>query len=389
MIPRQAASLAATLAGEFKVVAIVGPRQAGKTTLAREVFPDMPYVSLEAPDTLAFAFGDPRRFLAQYPEGAVIDEAQRCPDLFSYLQGIVDARKGPGQFVLTGSQHFGLMEKLTQSLAGRVGFLRLLPFSLPELQGAGRAPDSVEAMLVKGGYPPLYDQPVTPERWLDAYIMTYVERDVRQLLNVRDLSAFRLFVRLCAGNVGQLLNLSRLGADAGINQKTAQSWLGILETSFIAFRLQPHHRNFRRRLVKTPKLYFYDAALAARLLGVDSPEQLATHAMRGSLFENWVVTELLKGRGARGKTDNLYFWRSHVGQEVDVVAEHADGLMPVEIKSGATIASDWLTDLRAWVELAGSAAEGPTLVYGGDRRQSRSGVDVLPWGQVGALAEVV
>ena len=389
MIPRQAADLAATLAREFRVVAIVGPRQAGKTTLAREVFADRPYVSLEAPDTLAFALDDPRRFLAQYPDGAVIDEAQRCPDLFSYLQGVVDEQDEPGRFILTGSQHFGLMEKLTQSLAGRVGFLRLLPFSLPELQKARRAPESVEAMLFKGGYPPLYDQPVTPERWLDAYITTYVERDVRQLVDVRDLTAFQLFVRLCAGTVGQLLNLSRIGADAGVNQTTARRWLGILETSFVAFRLRPHHRNFRKRLVKTPKLYFYDAALASRLLGVDSPEQLTTHAMRGPLFENWVVTELLKGRGARGKADNLYFWRSHVGREIDVVAEHADRLQPIEVKSGATVASDWLTDLRAWLDLAGPVAERPTLVYGGDARQSRRGVDVLPWREIGELAESV
>lgn len=389
MIPRQTAPLATALASEFKIVAIVGPRQAGKTTLARAVFPDMPYVSLETPDDLQFARDDPRRFLGQYSNGAVIDEAQRCPDIFSYLQGIVDDTKRPGQFILTGSQHFGLMEKLTQSLAGRVGFLRLLPFSLGELQRAGRAPRSLDELLFKGGYPPLYDQPVTPERWLNAYITTYVERDVRQLLNVRDLASFQLFLRLCAGNVGQLLNMSRLGADAGVDQKTVRSWLGILESSFIAFRLQPHHRNFRKRLVKTPKLYFHDTALAVRLMGVESPDQLVTHPLRGAIFENWVITELLKGRSARGKSDNLYFWRSHVGHEVDVVAEQGNRLMPVEIKSGATIASDWFEEIRFWLDLAGRTAEKPHIIYGGDRRQSRSGIEVLPWQQIGSLAEIV
>ncbi len=389
MITRQSAELAKQLAGEFKLVAVVGPRQSGKTTLARAVFANKRYVSLEEPDNLQFAREDPRGFLAQHPDGAVIDEAQRCPDLFSYLQGIVDERNIPGQFILTGSQHFGLMESITQSLAGRVGFLRLLPFSLKELQRARLAPDSVELMLFKGGYPPLYDQPVVPERWLDAYTTTYVERDVRQLINVRDLSAFQLFLRLCAANVGQMLNASRLGGDVGIDQKTVRAWIGLLESSFIAFRLQPHFRNFRKRLVKTPKLYFYDPALATRLLGIESPEQLVTHAQRGALFENWVITELLKGRGARGKGDNLFFWRSHIGHEIDIIADRGDLLVPVEIKSGATIASDWFDSLQKWLDLAGSVAGNPTLVYGGRGRQSRKGIDVLPWNEIEHLADIV
>ena len=278
---------------------------------------------------------------------------------------------------------------MTQSLAGRVGFLRLLPFSHGELRNAGCAPDSIELMLFKGGYPPLYDQPVVPERWLDAYITTYVERDVRQLINVRDLSAFQLFVRLCAANVGQLLNMSRIGADVGIDQKTVRAWFGLLESSFITFRLQPHFRNFRKRLVKTPKLYFYDPALAVRLLGIDSPSQLAMHPLRGVLFENWVIVELLKGRGVRGKSDNLYFWRSHTGHEVDVIVDQGDRLRPIEVKSGATIASDWLENLRRWIDLAGPAASNPTLVYGGHSRQLRRDIDVIPWSEIEGLAETV
>ncbi len=386
MIPRQAFALARTLATGFKVVAIVGPRQAGKTTLARAAFGDRPYVSLEDPDDRRFAREDPRRFLAQFPRGAVIDEAQRCPDLFSYLQGVVDPRRSPGQFILTGSQHFGLMEKIGQSLSGRVGFLRLLPFSHAELRAGRIAPSSLDEILFKGGYPPVYDLPASPERWYNAYIATYVERDLRNLLNVRDLAAFHLFVRLCAGSVGQLVNLSRLGSDAGIDQKTARAWLGILEAGFIAFRLPPHHRNFRKRLVKSPKLYFFDTGLACRLLGVADPEQLATHPMRGNLFENWVIVELLKGRGARGKEDNLYFWRDHVGHEVDVLADQGTLLRPLEIKAGSTVAGDWFDGLSRWMALAGREGRDPALIYGGTRAQDRGKVRVIPWQDIGELA---
>jgi hypothetical protein len=346
-------------------------------------------VSLEDPDDLRFARDDPRRFLGQFPEGAVIDEAQRCPDLFSYLQGVVDARRRPGQFILTGSQHFGLMERIGQSLAGRVGFLRLLPFSYPELRDGGIAPATLDDTLFRGGYPPVYDLPASPERWYNAYLATYVERDLRQTVNVRDLGAFQLFVRLCAGSIGQMTNLSRLGADGGIDQKTARAWLGILETSFIAFRLLPHHRSFRKRLVKSPKLYFFDTGLAARLLGVDSPGQLATHPMRGALFENWVISELMKGRGARGQEDNLFFWRDHIGHEVDVLADHGTTLQPVEIKSGSTIAPDWFDGLSRWMTLAGRAGRQPTLVYGGDHRQDRGAARVVPWKDIGSVAEVI
>ena len=389
MIPRQAADLARSLAEEFKVVAITGPRQAGKTTLAKAVFGDRPYVNLEEPDQRQFAQDDPRRFLELYPEGAVIDEAQRCPDLFSYLQSLVDARSDAGQFILTGSQHFGLLERITQSLAGRVGFLRLLPFSIGELDRGRVRPGSLDELLFHGGYPPVYDQPVTPERWYNAYITTYVERDVRQLLNVRDLGAFQRFVALCAGNIGQLLNASRIGADVGVTHATVRSWLDILEASFIVFRLRPHHRNFRKRLVKNPKLYFFDTGLAARLLGIETPRQLATHAMRGALFENWVIAEMLKSRGNRGKNDNLFFWRSHVGEEIDVIAEGGEGLLPVEIKAKSTLAPDWFQALNKWRGLAGEIAGVPWLVYGGKQRQRRGDVEVLPWEAIEELGNIV
>jgi predicted AAA+ superfamily ATPase len=388
MILRQAAQLAQELAGEFKVVAIVGPRQAGKTTLAQMVFSDKPYVNLEDPDQRLFAREDPRRFLALYADGAVIDEMQHCPELFSYLQGIVDQKSLMGQFILTGSQHFGMLERISQSLAGRVGFLRLLPFSLEELENGGVGPKKLDELLLKGGYPPVYDQPVSLERWYNAYIATYVERDVRQLLNVRDLGMFQRFITLCAGNTGQMLNTARLGNDLGVVHNTVRSWLNILETSFITFRLRPHHQNFRKRLVKTPKLYFYDTGLAARLLGIETTEQLALHPMRGPLFENWVVVELLKGRSNSGKADNLFFWRNNTGDEVDVIAEQGGRLLPIEIKSGSTIASDWFKPLVKWSGLAGSVAQTPWLVYGGEQCQTRQDIEVLPWRNIMELTAI-
>jgi predicted AAA+ superfamily ATPase len=389
LVTRRAAPLARELAEEFKVVAIVGPRQSGKTTLARAVFPDRVYVSLEEPDQRRFAHDDPRRFLDHFGPGTIIDEVQRCPELLSYLQGRVDARQGTGQYILTGSQHLTLMTRIGQSLAGRVGFLQLLPFAADELVRANLLPESLDQALFQGAYPPVYHQPVRPERWYSAYAATYAERDVRQLLNVRDLGTFQRFLALCAASVGQLLNTAHLAADLGLSQPTVMAWIGVLEASFLVVRLRPHHRNFRKRLVKTPKLYFLDTGLAARLLGIQSPAQLATHAMRGLLFENWVVAELLKARANRGLDANLFFWRSHTGHEIDVVAERGDRLLPIEVKSGSTLASDWFASLAKWSELAGSAADPPWLVYGGNQRFLRQGIEVCPWRQLPEVADRV
>ena len=387
MVDREAAPLARTLAREFKIVAIIGPRQAGKTTLARAVFAAKPYASLEDPDLLSFAQEDPRRFLALYPGGAVIDEAQRCPELFSYLQGVVDRRPEPGQFVLTGSQHFGLVQRITQSLAGRVGFVNLLPFSAGELQAGGWLSDSLDETLLRGGYPPIFDMPAAPERWYNAYLVTYAERDVRQLRNVQDLATFQRMLRLCAGAVGQLADLTRIGNDAGVDQKTVRAWLNVLEASFILFRLPPHERNFRKRLVRTPKLYFYDTGLAARLIGIESAAQLSAHPLRGALFENWVITEFLKGRWNAGRQSNLSFWRSHGGLEIDLLLEQGQVLAPVEVKSGATVSRDWFKPLRRWRELAGDTAGRAAIVYGGDQAQQRSDAEVVPWRRVAAVTQ--
>jgi predicted AAA+ superfamily ATPase len=367
------------LARGFPIVAITGPRQSGKTTLARQTFPDKPYLSLEDPDVLALAESDPRGLLASNPHGAVLDEAQRAPQLFSYLQTRVDESGAPGAWILTGSQQFGLLSGITQSLAGRVGMLQLLPFSVPELRAAGRLPPTLDELLVRGFYPPLYDRPVSSGDWFAAYIATYVERDVRQLVNVRDLSTFQRFVKMCAARTGQLLNLSSLAADCGISHNTAAAWISVLEASYIVHLLRPHHRNFNKRLVKTPKLYFCDAGLASWLLGVREPGQVSFHAQRGALFETLVVNEFLKQQLNDGQPSNLFFWRDSKGLEIDLLIERGDDLTPVEIKSGQTIAPDSFAGLTQWLALSGDPGHRAWLVYGGDREHRKDNVGILPW----------
>jgi len=379
MIPRTARQTAERLAEGFPIVAITGPRQSGKTTLARAVFPDKPYVTLEDPEEREFAESDPRRFLARFPEGAVIDEAQRCPDLFSYLQGIVDRRGRMGAFILTGSQQFGLISGITQTLAGRVGLIQLLPFSLAELTLAGCLPNDLDTLLFQGGYPPLYDRPVAPGDWYPNYVITYLERDVRQLLAVRDLALFQRFLKLCAARCGQLLNLSSLATDCGISHVTASEWLTVLEASYIVMRLRPYHRNFGKRLVKTPKLYFFDSGLAGHLLGIRDAATLATHAQRGALFETLIVAEFVKRAFHNGQPADLYFWRDSAGHEVDLLFEQNGKLRPVEIKSGATFVPGWLDAARRWQELAGDDALTPWLIYGGDNSFGRETGEVFGW----------
>lgn len=386
MIKRSATNTLLELCAGYPIVAITGPRQSGKTTLARALFAAKPYVSLEDPDQRELASIDPRGFLARYPDGAVVDEAQRCPDLFSYLQTRVDLDGRCGLFVLTGSQQFGLLSGITQSLAGRVGLVELLPLSLGELTAAGMVPASLEDILFKGAYPPIHTRPVAPGAWYANYVRTYVERDVRQLVNVRDLGTFQRFVRMCAARTGMLLNLSALANDCGITHNTAKAWLSILEASYIVFLLRPHHANFNKRLVKAPKLYFYDSGLAAWLLGITESDMLAIHPMRGPLFESWVVAELLKGRFNRGLVSNLFFWRDSSGNEIDVLAETGGVLVPIEIKSGQTVTRDFFTGLLRWQAIADGAAGGGFLVHGGEHHQSRSGVEVLPWREIGRLA---
>jgi len=383
MILRSAENTIRNLQRGFPIITITGPRQSGKTTLAKAIFHERPYASLEDPDIRQAALDDPRTFLGRFPDGAVLDEVQRCPELLSYLQTIVDADGRMGLYILTGSQQFGLMSRITQSLAGRTGFLELLPFSVTELAQAGRLKPTLDEMLFTGGYPPIYDRQVPPRTWFGAYVTAYIERDVRQILKVQELETFQRFVRLCAGRTGQLLNLSSLATECGITHNTAKAWISVLEASYIIFLLRPHHANFNKRLVKAPKLYCYDVGLAAWLLGIQVPEQIETHPLRGSLFETFIVSELLKSRLNRGERPNLFFWRDSNGNEVDVIVEQGTMLQPIEIKSGRTITRESFAGLEKWCALAGDAASSPTLIYGGEDSYSRKGASVIGWKNAG------
>ena len=379
MIPRAAANTLQRLTKGFPVVALTGPRQSGKTTLAKAVFADKAYVSLENPDEREFAEQDPRRFLQRFDDGAILDEVQRCPVLLSWLQGLVDERGRMGDFILTGSAQFDLVSGITQSLAGRVGRIELLPLSAGELAGAGKLPHSLNEALYRGSYPALYDRELAPDDWFPNYVATYLERDVRQLIAVRDLAQFQRFVKMCAARSGQMLNLAALGADCGISAVTAREWLTVLEASYLVMRLPPYHRNFGKRVVKTPKLYFLDVGLMAWLLGIRDAAAIETHAARGALFETYVVSELVKQRFNAGRPADLYFWRDNVGHEVDVLYETPRGLQAVEIKSGSTFAPDWPAAARKWQTFAGDEALAPIIVYGGDGRYEREACRVVGW----------
>jgi uncharacterized protein len=386
MIPRTATQALARLAQGFPIIALTGPRQSGKTTLAKTAFASKAYVSLENPDEFEYAERDPRAFLNRFTDGAILDEVQRCPRLLSWLQGMVDERGRMGDFVLTGSAQFELISGVTQSLAGRVGRIELLPLTATELAEAGQLPDTLEDMLLRGAYPALYDRPLAHGDWFANYVATYLERDVRQLIKVRDLSLFQRFVRMCAARSGQLLNLAALGADCGVTAVTAREWLSVLEASYLVTRLNPYHRNFGKRLVKTPKLYFLDVGLMAWLLGIRDAASIQTHAARGALFETYVVSELVKQRFNAGQAHDLYFWRDSQGNEVDVLFETPAGLQTVEIKSGSTFASDWPDALKAWQKFADEPTPTPVVVYGGDTQYERQACRVIGWSGLHALS---
>ncbi|MEP5611133.1 MAG: ATP-binding protein [Cyclobacteriaceae bacterium] len=378
MVDRKIEAKTRELASQFKALAILGPRQSGKTTLSKYVFKDKPYVSLENPDTRAFATDDPRGFLNQFPQGAILDEIQRVPQIFSYLQQILDEHSASGQFILTGSNNFLLQENISQTLAGRIAFLYLLPFSIQELRGTRMMPDNLDLAMLKGGYPPIYDRQISPGNWYPNYIRTYVERDVRQIKNISNLALFDRFLKLCAGRVGQLLNLNSLGIETGVDHKTISSWISILESSFIIHLLRPHHQNYNKRLVKMPKLYFYDTGLACSLLGLQKKEHITTHPLRGSLFENFIVSEIIKNHLNENQIGNIYFWRDHTGHEVDVIIDNGRSLQPIEIKSGQTVNDDFFKGLKQWFKISGQSKG--TVIYGGQTSLTYSeGINILPW----------
>ena len=376
MIEREITPRLTHLFGQYPVVTLTGPRQSGKTTLCQAAFPHLNYISLEAPDQRAFAESDPRGFLAQAGDGAIIDEIQNVPDLLSYIQVEVDERGDNSRFVLTGSEQFRLSRAISQSLAGRTALLRLLPFSLSE-RARTDSSMAIDDVIFSGFYPRILDQGLDPRQALGDYLETYVERDVRRSNEIRNISSFRRFVRLCAGRVGQLANVSSLGSDAGVSHTTAREWLTILEASYIVFQLQPFHANIRKRLTKSPKLYFYDAGLASYLIGIENVRQVATHPLRGALFENVVVIEALKHRLNRGHQPNLWFFRDSSGLECDLLLEAGRGMAAIEAKSGSTVSSAFFTPLRKVADLLPGVVS-KTVVYGGAARQTRSDCAAVP-----------
>jgi predicted AAA+ superfamily ATPase len=378
VIDRDADKKLRQLSRNFKAVAVVGPRQSGKTTLVKEMFDSKPYVSLENPDTMRYAREDPREFLGSFPKGAILDEVQRVPELFSYLQEILDNSSKKGHFILTGSNNFLLQENISQTLAGRIGYLQLLPFSIGELEQAGKLPANDDSIMLKGFYPPVYHQRIPVSDWCPNYIRTYIERDVRQLKNLPDLLRFERFLALLAGRCGQELNMNALSVEAGIDLKTVQSWIGILESSFIIFLLKPHFQNFNKTVVKRPKLYFYDTSLVCSLLRITSHSHLVNHPLRGSIFECMLMSEFVKERTNAGRPVDLYYWRDKTGHEIDLIIDRGGKLLPVEIKSGKTVTTEFFRNLDYWNKLSG--VKKSVLLYGGDMKQKRgSGVEVWPW----------
>ena len=375
-VKRKLQSHLSRLAGQYPVVTVTGPRQSGKTTLCRRTFPKMAYVSLETPDVRAVAENDPRAFFERWPE-AVIDEIQRVPDLLSYIQGIVDETDQPGRFILTGSAQLELMESVTQSLAGRTALLELLPFSYDEIHHRqGGDEPTLNDLLYTGLFPRIHDKGLNPTEACAFYTETYIQRDVRSILNIKDRSLFDTFLRLVAGQSGQLLNRTRLASDVGVAVNTISSWLSVLETGFVVSFLRPHHANFRKRMTRSPKLYFVDTGLLCYLLGITEASQLASHPLRGAIFETFVVTELQKQACNRAARPALTFFRSSDGHEVDVLKAHGQSVWPIEIKSAATI-RDRLADELKWYARLNPGARAGTIVYGGEESFPRTGFDIL------------
>lgn len=378
MIERDITHKLEQLSGQYPVITLTGPRQSGKSTLIQAVFPHLPYILLEDPDVRELAQTDPRGFLANYANGAVFDEVQRVPDLFSYLQGIVDRQTANQPYILTGSQNFLLLDHISQSLAGRTAVLRLLPLSYPERRASGLLPATIDELLFQGSYPRLVVNQLDPADFFSAYIQTYIERDVRSIKNITDLSTFTRFMRLCAGRIGSPLNLSSLAVDCGVAVNTIKAWLSILEASYVIYLLPPYYENFSKRLIKSPKLFFHDTGLVCSLLGLRRADLIESFYMRGNLFENFVVSEVLKHYYNRGQQASCYYWQDKTGREIDLLIEAGNGLLPIEIKVGMTLNRDYFDNLSYWNKLSGNSPSNSYVVYGGSLRQSTSSGTFVP-----------
>ena len=372
------------LANQYPIVTLTGPRQSGKTTLCQAAFPDHEYINLEALSTREFANQDPQGFLARLTKGVILDEIQRAPNLTSYIQPIVDKENISGRFILTGSQQFEISQTINQSLAGRTALLKLLPLSYTELY-ATQSPKNISELLYAGFYPRIFDKQLNPTEALSFYLSTYVERDIRSLLHIKELSTFERFLKICATQIGQLMNYTTIANDCGIDQKTVKSWLSVLEASFIIFQVQPHYQHFRKRLTKSSKLYFYDVGLASYLLGISNPEHLATHPLKGLLFENFIVTECIKNRFNNVKDNNIYFYRDHAGNEVDIILDYGNELYSIEIKSSETIHSDFFKGLYFYQNLAGDKNTKRFLIYAGNESYEINGVKIYAYKNIEKL----
>jgi hypothetical protein len=384
MIQRAASAKIKQLAKKFPAVGLLGPRQSGKTTLAKELFPNKPYISFENQDTILLATKDPRAFLHQFKTGAIFDEIQRVPQLLSYLQGIIDDQpKKVGLFIITGSQNLLLLESISQTLAGRIAFIHLLPFSYSEIEASNYAKPSLNKLILNGGYPRLYDRKIKSVDFYPNYLLTYVERDVRQIRNIANLAMFQRFLKVCASRVGQEINYTSIGNDTGVDQKTILSWFGILEASFIAFRLQPYFNNLGKRLTQMPKLYFYDTGLCCSLLELETESHVNTHPLRGALFENLIILELLKARFNNGQRSNLFFWRDRTGNEIDVLIDQSAQVIPLEIKSAATFNSDFVKGINYWKKINPQVKKS-FVVYTGKSSQLNL-TKILNWKEIDSI----
>lgn len=382
-IKREIVNAINNLIGKYPIIALTGPRQSGKTTVLKSAFPNYRYVNLENPDMRDFAEQDPNGFLKEYSERVIFDEVQRVPHLFSYLQGIVDDSGMMGQLILSGSQNFHLMQNITQSLAGRVAIFKLFPFDFQELDNANLLQDDYLNNLIRGFYPAIYDRDIQSKTFYNNYIQTYIQRDVSDLIAIKDLQLFQRFLALCATRAGQLLNLSSIANECGISQPTAKAWLSALENSYILFLLYPFHKNFSKRIVKTPKLYFYDTGLLCHLLKIQNVTQIETKPIKGGLFENMMIAEYVKRMFHKNNLDDIWFWRDTNGNEVDLIIQKFQQYEVVEIKATQTIMSDLFKGLNHYASLEKEADVKKTLVYGGNEKQQRSSVEVLPWNEFG------